>query len=368
METKKERDYACDLIRILATYIVVATHVKLGFWEDDHIISTRLFFACLFGDGVSIFFILSGFFMFNGTTFGNRFKKCVLSIVLPAFLVAIVTQIIYPWISSSSLWGGITFYIPWNEINVSILQQNAGNLQGCFHFWYIFAYIKWILFYPLLKWICQEGKEQNLCRRLLIILQLISVLVSNAKLLYNISLNTYSFFDTSILLGIIGFEISCKRNSIKGNLVIRFVSLLTFIAINFARLVAQENLYFIDTNNSTYLNWDSIFGILCATAAFCFLYSWNFDNISIRTKKMIKFISDRTFIIYLFHVIVYFKCSSMGLQGKFIQLCSQRLNIIGDTIYSVLYPLFIFVITFVISMLVSLFIKMIKSKFRLIRM
>ena len=82
---------------------------------------------------------------------------------------------------------------------------------------------------------------------------------------------------------------------------------------------------------------------------------------------MIKFISDRTFIIYLFHVIVYFKCSAMGLQGKFIQLCSQRLNIIGDTIYSVLYPLFIFVITFVISMLVSLFIKMIKSKFRLIR-
>ena len=134
METKKERDYACDLIRILATYIVVATHVKLGFWEDDHIISTRLFFACLFGDGVSIFFILSGFFMFNGTTFGNRFKKCVLSIVLPAFLVAIVTQIIYPWISSSSLWGGITFYIPWNEINVSILQQTQGIFRGAFIF------------------------------------------------------------------------------------------------------------------------------------------------------------------------------------------------------------------------------------------
>ena len=48
METKKERDYACDLIRILATYIVVATHVKLGFWEDDHIISTRLFFATVY--------------------------------------------------------------------------------------------------------------------------------------------------------------------------------------------------------------------------------------------------------------------------------------------------------------------------------
>lgn len=75
METKKERDYACDLIRILATYIVVATHVKLGFWEDDHIISTRLFFACLFGDGVSIFLFFQVFLCLMALLLGIGLKN-----------------------------------------------------------------------------------------------------------------------------------------------------------------------------------------------------------------------------------------------------------------------------------------------------
>ena len=364
MGKDKERNYACDVIRIVATYIVVATHVKLAFWDADSINNTRLLIACLFGDGVSIFFILSGFFMFDGSAFSSKIRKCILSIALPALLVAIMTQFIYPWICSGSILGGITFDISWKDVGASIIQQNAGNLPGCFHFWYIFSYIKWILFYPLLKWICQEGREQSFCRWLLIILQVVAVLANNVKLIYNIPLNVYSLVDTSILLGTIGFEIRCNKNVIKGNFRIRIASLIIFMGTNFFRFVAQKKLYSIDINNGCYINWDSIFGIVGATAIFCFIYSWGFDNINTRVKNMIMFISNRTFTIYLFHVIIYFKCSSIGLQDKFIKFCSGKNIYFVDLVYSLIYPLFIFIITLIISILLYVCINAIKCKVR----
>lgn len=340
------RDYACDIIRIIATFIVIATHVKLGFWEEDSINDGRLILACLFSDGVSVFFILSGFFLFNGRKFSNIVKKMFLSICVPALLVALLTQIIYPWVCSAALWGEqITFRVSWRECAIAILQQNAGAMDGCFHFWYIFTYVKWILFYPLLKWICQEGKEQTYCRWMIIILQMIAVCVSNIKLLINIPLNVYSFIDTSVLLGLIGYEINYRKDLIKEKSMIKWISLATFIAINYIRFIAQKNLYIADSNNGSYISWDSIFGIIGATTLFVHIYSWNFNRFNEKIKNIIKYISDKTFMIYLFHVIVYFKFNSMGIQNNYMRMCTDNKTVVGDVLYSFGYPLLIFMVT-----------------------
>lgn len=341
MENVK-RDYTCDLIRIIATYIVIATHVKLGIYENDYIKDSRLFFACLFSDGVSIFFILSGFFMFNGRTFYNIVKKCIFSIVFPAFGVAVFTQLIFPWINSNALWEHLSFRLPWSEIISAILQQNAGSIPGCFHFWYIFAYVKWILFYPLLKWICQNEKEPNQCRLLLIALQFISIAVNNIKLLFTFPLSTFSFFDASILLGLIGFELNCRKDFIKRNLLIRLISFIFLIINIISRLHFQKLLYFIDKENGSYINWDSVWGIVGATTIFIFIYSFDLDNI--KTKNIIKFVSNRTLSIYLFHVIIYFKCNSLGISKNFFTLCLKLPFQLGELFYSLGYPLFIFAI------------------------
>lgn len=274
-----------------------------------------------------------------------------LSICVLALLVALLTHIIYPWVCSATLWGGqITFRIPWRECAIAILQQNAGAMDGCFHFWYIFTYVKLILFYPLLKWICQEGKEQTFCRWMIIILQMISVCVGNIKLFINIPLNVYSFIDISVLLGLIGYEINYRKELIKEKSVIKWISLAAFIGINYIRFIAQKNLYITDSNNGSYINWDSIFGIIGATTLFVHIYSWNFNRLSEKIKNIMKYISDKTFMIYLFHVIVYFKFNSMGIQNSFIKVCTDNKTLIGDVIYSFSYPLLIFTVTLVCVM------------------
>ena len=63
-----------------------------------------------------------------------------------------------------------------------------------------------------------------------------------------------------------------------------------------------------------------------------------------------KYISDKTFMIYLFHVIVYFKFNSMGIQNSFIKVCTDNKTLIGDVIYSFSYPLLIFTVTLVCVM------------------
>ena len=50
-------------------------------------------------------------------------------------------------------------------------------------------------------------------------------------------------------------------------------------------------------------------------------------------------------MIYLFHVIVYFKFNSMGIQNNYMRMCTDNKTLVGDVLYSFGYPLLIFMVT-----------------------
>jgi hypothetical protein len=50
-------------------------------------------------------------------------------------------------------------------------------------------------------------------------------------------------------------------------------------------------------------------------------------------------------MIYLFHVIVYFKFNSMGIQNNYMRMCTDNKTVVGDVLYSFGYPLLIFMVT-----------------------
>lgn len=334
----KEREYGVDVIRIMATFVVIATHVKLGWIENNVVDNQRLFFACLWSDGVSLFFLITGFFLFNGREYKKIIKKCIKSIILPVLIVVIASQIIGPWILDSRIFcSGFNFNIHLGNIVHSIMRQSAGDIDFCFHFWYIFTYIKVILFVPLLKWICQEGKEQNLFRRGLIILSILYVLVNDLKKFVTIDVNFYNFFDVAILLVLIGYEISLHKNKIMNNTSIRFICVVFLFAIGGLRFYSQKKLYEINIEDSSLINWDSIFGIFMASLFFIFIYSFDMSKVEGVLKKCIVKLSGVSFYVYLIHVIVYLKLESMGVREWAINNLTQSKA--GIVLFNVIYPL-----------------------------
>ena len=76
-EVKKSRDYNVELLRIAAALIVIGTHIKFTdfttkFGEVD---KTKVLWDSFFGEGVTIFFLILGFFYFKNSCFDKLVKK-----------------------------------------------------------------------------------------------------------------------------------------------------------------------------------------------------------------------------------------------------------------------------------------------------
>ncbi len=147
--TIKKRDPSIDLIRVIACLLVVGTHVDLMGTGD----ATKLLIRLVFADGVTLFFILSGFFFFK-KGFKDTLKRTLTGIVLPGVIVMLLSYQFAPFIRDEQtllyclthlnfdIPGFITDVLSWGG---TIRESLAG------HLWYIFTYLELVLAYPLLR-------------------------------------------------------------------------------------------------------------------------------------------------------------------------------------------------------------------------
>jgi len=148
-KTIKKRDPSIDLIRVIACLLVVGTHVDLMGTGD----ATKLLIRLIFADGVTLFFILSGFFFFK-KGFKDTLKRTLTGIVLPGVIVMLLSYQFAPFIRDEQtllfclthlnfdIRGFITDVLSWGG---TIRESLAG------HLWYIFTYLELVLAYPLLR-------------------------------------------------------------------------------------------------------------------------------------------------------------------------------------------------------------------------
>ena len=59
---EKKIDPSIELLRIIGSFCVIDTHIKLNFNSFKNF--PKIFFACLCADGVGIFWYIMGFFFF----------------------------------------------------------------------------------------------------------------------------------------------------------------------------------------------------------------------------------------------------------------------------------------------------------------
>ena len=146
---KKVRDPGIDLLRVIACLIVIGTHVDVMGTGD----STKLFIRLLLSDGVTLFFVISGFFFFK-KGFKETLIRSLKSIVLPGIAVMFLTYLFAPFIrgEKSILQCVVTPEIDLCGFVTDVFSWGGGIRESlASHLWYIFTYLQLVLAYPLLK-------------------------------------------------------------------------------------------------------------------------------------------------------------------------------------------------------------------------
>ena len=83
------RKASVELARLIACLLVIGVHVSLSTVVNDTYDASRLLSACLVADGVDIFWLISGFFMFNTKSYWKLLKRTFKNIVIPMIIFLI---------------------------------------------------------------------------------------------------------------------------------------------------------------------------------------------------------------------------------------------------------------------------------------
>lgn len=73
----KRRDINVELLRIIGCLIIVGVHTCLYQIVDDRADIGRTFISCLLADGVAIFWMITGFFLFSNKSYIKVLKHAL---------------------------------------------------------------------------------------------------------------------------------------------------------------------------------------------------------------------------------------------------------------------------------------------------
>ena len=361
----KKRDASIELIRIFACITVVLTHLSLNVFDQYHsqVDWSRLFEKCFFSDGVPIFYMIMGFFLMNGRSYKKIWKSTLKKVVLPVLIFVLFAQVFYMFIL--------------NKQTFAWCLQNAGvnlNLQGifktiitgdvthinslCSHLWYIISYLKITLWIPVLWLLCKNDNNSKLARRMIIGFGVLAALIRDIQRFVVLpigKINVFEMIDIDILYVLFGYELFVHKDKIKNNKKVCAISGIAFVAINVIRYKIETNYMVLNnfyeiTGRESFVDWKcTALNIISAVSAFIFLYS--FDIKSDKWSKVINWIADKTFGIYLIHYLLLAK----------IDL--YKFDKIGNFAYELIYLAIGVVVIFVTSLLIVCLLRLIKDLF-----
>ena len=198
----------------------------------------------------------------------------------------------------------------------SILTGTVESINSlCAHLWYIFSYVKIIIWIPVLWLVCKEEKTPKLARRMILVFGIISCIITDIQrfvTLPNIgAIKVFNFVDREIIYVLLGYELFIHKDKIKNNRKVCIISLIGFGLVNIMRYKIEMQYmvanYFTDiVGRENFMEWKyTCLNIISGLCLFMFLYSFELKNEKL--NKIILWISDKTFGIYLIHYLILAK-------------------------------------------------------------
>ena len=348
----KTRDCMVDVIRIMACLMVIAVHSNS--FSITNLDKTRIFWGLMFGDGVTIFLIIMGFFLFRNKSFKKLLIKTFTGICLPAFCFAIFADFFLPFFLHDSSLLECLINLKSNIYNIfkaiinwTVIPNSKGG-----HLWYIYKYFRIIIMYPILKAITDNEKANKYFIIVTFFIVLYDDMIGFFK--FKNKINTFYFINQSVLYPLIGYEIYKRKNIIKNNRKITLISIIILFVVEIVRYIMQYKLFEININDNRFVWWTSSFACICSAAFIIFVMSFEINNEKI--SKIISYIGQRTFFIYLIHTIIIsnysfkfelFVIDKLGY--KFETICFM--NIFQEAVCIFLKVIYVFFISLIISII-----------------
>ena len=366
-----KKDTSIEGIRIISCVLVILAHVQLDPVLNGTVMNSRLLYTAVMADSVPLFFLITGFFLFRGVkddesiipVAKKKAKSVLVNIWIPSFIIMAMSCFLFPYLSGQCSLGEIFtqhYDRQWDWLWDYVFKLRAEGTGE--HLWYICTYVKVIIWFPALAFLCQNTEKRNMVRRFYLILSLVNVAFNDLEYLLNRDICDMSgiTFDYYFLYILLGYELSVLFDKYgKNREKIRMIGLCGYVVGLLAKYMLQLFMYRHYGLDITvrFLWLQSIFTYITSCGIFCFFHS--FERVPVATEeslptctafgKGICLIGKYTFYIYLVHRMVIYK--TYPLQQWVLAWSGNGQNMLKTTLYYLVYGMAVFGLSMAIAVL-----------------
>lgn len=305
-EINMKKDPTVELVRILGCLLVVGVHCWINNFGVAIQSKSGTYIACIFADGVAVFWIISGFFMYKNYSYKQTLKRTVKSIVIPMLLLSAAMFFVLNNYLNGNGWHFILHSkddYKW-ILNSLLIWTNPVDRLG--HFWYLYVYILLMLCSPVIAAFIKYLEEDTKREKLFLVLTFL-LLVWN-----DLSNNQMGRFEHHAFAGafpaaiesVWGYLLYKYRDRLRKRRYI-FISAGAFLGLNLLRMAIQLGRYHRIQDTATYiLYWFSSIGLLCAICVIVFSFAAIHSRKATVVNQVICWLASYTFSIYLLHPVV----------------------------------------------------------------
>ena len=305
-EINMKKDPAVELARIVGCLLVVGVHCWINNFGVAIQSKSGTYIACIFADGVAVFWIISGFFMYKNYSYKQTLKRTIKSIVIPMLLLSAAMFFVLNNYLNGNGWHFILHSkddYKW-ILNSLLIWTNPVDRLG--HFWYLYVYILLMLCSPVIAAFIKYLEEDTKREKLFLVLTFL-LLVWN-----DLSNNQMGRFEHHAFAGafpaaiesVWGYLLYKYRDRLRKRRYI-FISVGAFLGLNVLRMAIQLGRYHRIQDTATYiLYWFSSIGLLCAICVIVFSFAAIRSRKATVVNRVICWLASYTFSIYLLHPVV----------------------------------------------------------------
>ncbi|WP_208093586.1 acyltransferase [Serratia ureilytica] len=281
------RNIGLDILRILACFMVVGIHTTpIHINNGQEYNSANLLMQAFYRAGLPIFFLLSGFFLINKKWNVKSYIYSIIKITIP-FIIISLAHYIYLYDISPNV---LLDYI--KTITTSITGVSV-------HFWFVYVILALYIFSPIITVILSCINEKKSITALLITLIIYAFISNYPALSFALKTPEYNF-KPGPFVWVVYF--------IFGGLLARcssMINIYTPIVVSLVGLIATYKLSSIDFID--FRPYDINATMLAYSSAILITFlklGEKIQSISNNIKNAIISISDKTYIVYLVHIMV----------------------------------------------------------------
>jgi hypothetical protein len=336
-----------EFLRILGCLMVIGTHLKPAAVVNGTPVRSATVIACLVGDGVTVFWMILGFFHFDHP---KNYRK-VLKTTFFRILLPTIVYFLFCFYLGRLAGEGATFMNSishsreeYRQLLYAILTlRPAVFIPYAGHMWYMLAYCLIMVLYPLVYELNRRIKrEKNTERFVLLILFLLLVLndLTRNELLGFGHVGFQAAFG-GIVIALFGCFLYRNRKRWEGRISCAVFGILLYTGTTLLRIIIQYRRYRIDPSDEEALYWFTGFAVLAFCGIFLFLSGLR-GHIRIGKKAhvVIRHLGKMTLYVYFVHMIILVGFNNLGL-AQFIlgHLPAHHGKLL---LYELLYTLLIF--------------------------